>query len=545
MPLSVQKIQKLKQDLLGYIQAAQYKKAEKLYQKYKKQEISDVDIWRYFAGVQTQVSNFSELAHCCNNILKALPDDFQAIYTLAVALQNTNQLEQAIDYYERSMAINPDFADAAANCARLLFVTGDYIKSSAYYQRALKKIDTVDIRLQYAEVLMAQTDYENALLQLNFVRFKDANNKKALFLTAQCCYEQQNYVESEKYYLTLLNVDNNNINVINNLGRLYEEAGNFAKATEKFQQAIDINDNLAITHLNLGKVLVKTGDFIDAENEFLRTIELEPKHPEAYFNIGKIYSKNNEIDTAKKYFLKALDSDISGFMAKADEFILAVKFFLSNLENPELFSEEQKAFVAGLFDSYADKFDKHLVDGLQYKTPEYINDILSRYITKIDNVTIDLGCGTGLCCKYLKKLSSDLIGVDLSAGMIKKAQELDCYDNLVVGEITEVVNELGKNFDLIVAADVFVYIASLSDIFHACSTNINKGGYYIFSTESLPENMDDDYRLFESARYKHSNAYINRLAEDHGFELIEHMFCTLRKENNADVKGCVTILQKM
>ncbi len=511
MPLSAHKIQKLKYELHHLIQSTQYKKVEKLYPKYKNQTISDIDIWRYFAGALSERGNFTELANCCRKILNKTGDDFQARYALAVALQNTNQPDEAIRQYEKLIEIKPEH---------------------------------IDTRINLAQIMQATGNYTGALQQLLFVFSKQPKNKKALFITAQCYYEQKNYVESEKYYLGFINLEKDNFNAINNLGRLYEEAGRPEMAIKKYKEALQINDKVAITHLNLGKVFVKVERFSEAEKEFLRAIELNPGHPEAYFNIGKIYNNNNALKMAKSYFLKSLDADISAYMPKADEFIRTVKFFLANIEDPELFNEDKKEFVADLFDGYADKFDEHLVKGLEYKTPGIIGGLLKSHITKKNNTTMDLGCGTGLCCKYLRNISIDITGVDLSPGMIEKATELNCYDHLLVGEITEVVNKLNRIFDLIIAADVFVYIASLANIFHACHSNMNIGAYFIFSTETLPDELNDNYRQFESGRCKHSTSYINQLINETNFQLIEHKFCTLRKENGKEVKGCITVLKK-
>ena len=544
MVSSDQKLYKLKSELHKLIQSGQFKKAEKLYPRIKSREIKDIELWRLFAGIHSQRGNFSEIAHCCRNILKTTPDDFQIIYNLAAALQNLGQIDEAITHYEKCIATKPDYINAYANCAQLYYLTGNIEKSVIYYRRTLEYIDTPELRTQYSQSLMARAEYDDAILQLTYVLTNNPDNQKALFLIAQCYYETKNYVDSEKYYLQLLALDRKNIKVINNLGRIYDETGEYSRAIEKYNQAIKIDNSIATIYLNLGKVLVKIENLSDAEKNFAHCIKLNPEHPEAYFNLGKLLNEKDEPEKAKEYFIKALTTDIFEHMEKPEEFILAVKYFISNLDDPDLFDDDKKAFVADLFDGYAEKFDKHLVDGLQYKTPEIINDLITTHVIKNDNSSLDLGCGTGLCCKYLKPCSTSIIGVDLSPKMISKARNLGCYDNLIVGEITEVVNKLNEKFDLIVAADVFVYIGSLDDIFHACNKKINKNGYFIFSTESLSDDINDNFRLYDSGRYKHSTKYVNQLVASHNFKIVEQLFCPLRKENNKDVNGCITVLTK-
>jgi len=544
MAISKQKLHSLKNDLIKFIQSGQFKKAEKLYPSVRGREIQDAELWRLFASVHAQRGNIAEIAYCCKNIIKTCPEDHLTAFNYGAALQNLERNDEAIQQYENCIKISPGYINAYTNCAYLYLLTGHPEKAANYYRRSLESNETPELRIQYGQALIASDNREIALQQFNYVLHNNPEDRHALFSTAQCYYEMRDYTDSEKYYLKFLSLDSKNINAINNLGRLYEETGKYELAIEKYQQAIEIDSSIAIIHNNLGKALVKMGNLIEAEKEFDRCVQLAPEYPETYFNLGKLYNDKSDIKKAKEYFSKALSMDIEKSMEKPDEFVLAVKYFLSNLDSPESFDEDKKAFVANLFDGYANKFDLHLVQGLQYKTPEIINELMLSHISKKDNITLDLGCGTGLCCKYLSKQSTHITGVDLSPGMIDKARELDCYNDLVVGEISEFINTSDRTFDLVVAADVFVYIGVLKDIFHACSNNMSSNAYLIFSTEHLPDEANENYRLLESGRYKHSNTYINQLSSDYDFALIDRKFCTLRKENGKDVKGCVVVMRK-
>jgi predicted TPR repeat methyltransferase len=50
---------------------------------------------------------------------------------------------------------------------------------------------------------------------------------------------------------------------------------------------------------------------------------------------------------------------------------------------------------------------------------------------------VDLGCGTGLMGPLLRQHTAHLSGVDLSQGMVAKARERGCYDELGVGELVQ------------------------------------------------------------------------------------------------------------
>ncbi|CAL1131927.1 unnamed protein product [Cladocopium goreaui] len=81
-----------------------------------------------------------------------------------------------------------------------------------------------------------------------------------------------------------------------------------------------------------------------------------------------------------------------------------------------------------------------------------------------------LHSGTGLMGPLLKDLGVEhLEGVDLSSKMLQVAREKQRgYDVLLCGDLVEIFDET-KSFDLVVAADVFVYLGDLSSVLHACA----------------------------------------------------------------------------
>ena len=121
--------------------------------------------------------------------------------------------------------------------------------------------------------------------------------------------------------------------------------------------------------------------------------------------------------------------------------------------------------VAKLFDGYADHFDENLTNKLHYRTPAVLMDTVLQHSGQQSSQQqaqqqhthgksaatppqqqqqqqqqrfahcVDLGCGTGLMGPLLRPHTQQLVGVDLSQGMVAKAQERGCYDVLAVDEL--------------------------------------------------------------------------------------------------------------
>jgi predicted TPR repeat methyltransferase len=199
--------------------------------------------------------------------------------------------------------------------------------------------------------------------------------------------------------------------------------------------------------------------------------------------------------------------------------------------------------VKELFDQYAETFDVALVSKLSYQTPEHLASLLDECsgVGRGFRSTLDLGCGTGLMAQHLRARSRILIGIDLSQGMLRKAQARG-YDELVESEIVHyLVRCQASDVDLIAAADVFNYFGDLGPLFETISRVIAGGGVLLFSVESL-EAVDPrsvaKYQAQPTGRFVHRVDHVSDLLRSHGFTEITSRNVVLRREENCDVIGC-------
>ena len=118
--------------------------------------------------------------------------------------------------------------------------------------------------------------------------------------------------------------------------------------------------------------------------------------------------------------------------------------------------------------------------------------------------------------------------------MLNEADKKSIYDKLVYGDILHYLNNESLNFDVFIAADVFVYLGDLSEIFRLLKLKNQTAGKLIFSTEYYEGSA---YKLNTSGRYSHSHQYIKDLCHKFKFFLKHFETCKLRKEKNSYVIG--------
>jgi predicted TPR repeat methyltransferase len=295
------------------------------------------------------------------------------------------------------------------------------------------------------------------------------------------------------------------------------------------------------TLLAASRLLMSLHHIPEADKASKRAAELSPQSAAAWIQRGQILTLRGRKPDAVAAYLKALAIEPKNAVAE---------FFLAAMGTKGIpVAGAPAEYVRSLFDGYAERFESLLVGSLKYQTPVMLAEMLAGWLgraagelprnTPRTMVMLDAGCGTGLCGAWMAQYRGKLIGVDLAPLMIAKARERKVYDELVAGDI---VAELGKRageLDLVVAADVLVYLGDLTNLFGAVAGALRPGGMFAFSVEAA---ADGEFRLLATQRFSHSMAYLRRLAFLNGLTVNVTREAVIRQEKGEDVKGYLMLL---
>ena len=150
-------------------------------------------------------------------------------------------------------------------------------------------------------------------------------------------------------------------------------------------------------------------------------------------------------------------------------------------------------------------------------------------------------CGTGLSGAPFRPLVERLEGVDLSAGMVEQARRKNLYDRLETGDLTEAVDRYQREnarFDLILAADVFVYCADLTLIVSLVAQILADDGLFAFTVET---HAQDGVILGPKLRYAHGEAHVRGALEAAGLCVLRLEAVSTRNEADVPVPGLLVI----
>ena len=262
-----------------------------------------------------------------------------------------------------------------------------------------------------------------------------------------------------------------------------------------------------------------------------KVLALDPKHAQAWSQRGGILQDAKRLDEAAAAFEQAIahggDKDLNAY-------------FLAAARGRDAPAAAPRHYVEPMFDDYAGKFDEHLVQVLHYRAPAVLAEHLKTMATRRFVRALDLGCGTGLCGPLIKPIAGELDGVDVSSQMLDKARVLGVYDDLVHAEMLDYLRDTKRRYDLVLSADVFVYVGDLDAVFAGVRRVMVEGGMHCFTAEAAAD--ETDFVLTPGLRYAHSQRYLRKLAARHGFTVEKIVNQPIREDQRHPIPGLYVYL---
>jgi predicted TPR repeat methyltransferase len=345
---------------------------------------------------------------------------------------------------------------------------------------------------------------------------------RAFFLDGLAHYEAGRMEAAERAFAASLALLPGRVSTLTNLGAARLKLGRVDEAVAVLREALaqEPANAEALSHLAAG--LAELGRPDEALAAIGQAVQLDPANGAAWFLRATLQRERGLADDARHSYRLARAHGADAAL---------VDFALGALEDAPA-TAPPRHYVEQLFDSYADGFDEHLVQSLQYRAPQWLAEGLGR---DRYGSAVDLGCGTGLAAPWLRPRCERLEGIDLSSVMVERARARGLYDEVVQGDIVEALASSGRRVDLLFAADVFIYVGALEAVFAAAARVLRPRGEFCFSVEA--DDGPHDWSLRTSLRYAHSERYIRMLARQHGFAVRRVARHPLRIDQGQPVTG--------
>ena len=471
-------------------------------------------------------------------VLDNAPDHVVALNLAGVAIAQSGDPDEGLRLIRKSLALHPDYAEAHNNLGTLLQKQGCLEDAATSYLRATQlQPGFAEAWCHLGNTRMAQGRAEDA--SEAYRRALDAKPDLAA-AEAGLALALQNTGDlrsAEAVYRRAIEANPNSAVTHNNFGSLLQRLGRLEEAFASYHRALEIQPNYAKAKANLGAALQAAGQPQQAAEAYRLAAALDPQDGEIQSGLGLMLEALGDLNSARDAFAKALHINPSDATARH---MLAALSGRTTKAAP-------KDHVRRRFDSFSTSFEARVVGSLGYHAPAAMRDA----VLAIDRGThptfrtgLDIGCGTGLVAKAFDGLIEKFDGVDLAPRMIERAEATGLYQRAYVAEIVEFLADqsLGNpSYDLVTAADVFIYIGDLDALFHAVACRLSDAGLFVFTIE---DTQSGDFVLRTSGRYAQSEAYIRRLADDCGLRVLSVTSIDLRREKDEMITGLIFVLEK-
>lgn len=401
-----------------------------------------------------------------------------------------------------------------------------------------------------------------------------AGQPDAMHYLGVLCHQQGRSDEGVRLIEAALKITPKHPDAHNNLGNIHKECGRLRDAERSYRKALECGPQHYNAQNNLAVVLEAQERLEEAFEAYAKLLQQAPKFAQGYYLMG-MFLRNHaqsrehveqsvecfrtayELNQRNVRALESLGMSLYAlhrleeaaqvyrdWLAREPEHPVA-RHMLAACGAAEAPSRAADDYVREVFDAFAESFDEQLLKNLNYRAPQVLADALGNGLPGATGALdiLDAGCGTGLCAPLLRPYAKQLVGVDLSSGMVDKARLRGGYDVLEVAELTEYLQSHPSSYDVVFSADTLVYFGELQEVLDASRAALRPDGWLAFTVEAA-EGHDDRVVLSASGRYQHTRRYVERVLVSAGFSHINIHSDTLRKEGGQPVMGWVVLAQR-
>ena len=486
-------------------------------------EPGNADAMHWLGVLYSQAAQWDDAMHWLEQAVAVRPGDAAFLHNLGQAAINSGRLQQAVAAFEAAAAFDPERAELRYFLAVALLARGakDDAEEAVIALRQANALgmDTAELHRQLGAALLAANLPDEAKISLHVALEKNQNDAPTRYLLAIVHQRKNETAAVRKNLLKALEIDPVFSRGWSALGRLEADAENWNQAISLYRRALAIKPEDPATLNALGQALLLVGkreESMAAMREAVRASRLSSATP-----AGTV------ADLERKIALDPMCAELHYTLAT-----------VTHLTPP---ARIPAALLTDLYERYAGGFDEHLREKLHYRMPEMITDAIAAAQPARPMDILDLGCGTGLCAPLLRPWASVLCGVDISAAMIEQAKARNLYDRLEVADLVLAMQLAKRSFDLLVAADVLIYLGDLSPVFEAAAECLRAGGLFAYSVEA---GGGERYHLqAKSFRFAHAKPYLQKLASMYGFHEVSFDLVSARTEAQVPVASYMVVLR--
>jgi tetratricopeptide (TPR) repeat protein len=347
--------------------------------------VPSFDIGRMYVRALFQNEQFQEVGKIAPKLLEAKPDDDELKKISAQASIASNQIDDAIEQFERVLEHNPEDDDALVNLAMAYAQKGSTDERPiSLYKRALEINQNVDvIWMVMAHVAMKQNNQEEAVANFKKALGAAPQNAERVASEIQLILSKHPDALRLRWLLAEVLVYSNRLREASDeLNAIFESDPSQATLViNGFSKILDKDPQSQSALVSRGLLKKTQGNYDEARVDVEKAFELNPANPDAQRELIELYqamlNENDDIELRHK---------LGVVLMKSEEFDKAIACFQRTSQDYRFESEATKllgqCFVQkNMLDLALQQFKKLVVDD---ELKDILYDLAQRYEHKKD-----------------------------------------------------------------------------------------------------------------------------------------------------------------
>jgi tetratricopeptide (TPR) repeat protein len=411
--------------------------------------------------------------HGYRSLLRAAPDDPDALHLLGVTLGQRDRLDEALRLIDQAIARRPRVAAYHGNRGEVLRKLGKHQEALGALETALELDPALAsahnnlgmIRLQAGDAEQALASFDEAIRLRGDFAIAQVNRADALRALGHLD-------EAAEAYRQALRFDPDNSWVHTHLGRVLVERGDIDlldAALLHCQRACALAPGLGQAQTNLGSVWAAMGRLDDALACYRRALALDPTLSLPWNNIARVEQQLGRYDAAEAAYEQALalepraarfHANLATLLAEQDRDDEAAARYRVAVDCNPNHAESYRGMAMGL-ERGLERFDAMYLGpnpapwDIPVPQPAFV---ALEEAGAIQGSVLDVGCGSGENALYLAARGHKVWGIDYAphaiAQALKKAEQRGLPVRFQVANALE-LDKLGRQFDGVIDCGLF------------------------------------------------------------------------------------------
>lgn len=266
-----------------------------------------------------QKGNLADAERLYLHVLALAPDSFDARHLLGIIRSQQGRHSEALELFTSALKINPNSAQALANCARVFAALGRIDEALLSYDRSLAARPSAETLTARGNLLRDTGRLEEALVSYKAALAINPDYPEALNNCGGALHAARRPKEALVQYDKALSLRPNYPQALNNRANLLRELKRFDEALESYDRAIALKPDFVEAINNRAIALWEMKRIDDARAAFDQALAIDPQCPAALSNRSKmLWSEFGVYDAALSDLETLVRLDPNFHLARGD-----------------------------------------------------------------------------------------------------------------------------------------------------------------------------------------------------------------------------------